>query len=133
MMHPDDTPSGLWTELQSSIVRTSIGRIALAVVLAQAVLGFIGTLAWNLLMPIVANLLHHSSESVLFERYRETPVRWDYVFNSLLQLALAIVFVIFVNRWIRPKPSLSNDVGNASEERLPEEPSAPGSRPAFGR
>jgi large-conductance mechanosensitive channel len=120
----DDTPKALWGELQSSIVRTSIGRIALAVVLAQAVLNFIRTFVWNLLMPIVANLLHHQSESVLFERYRNEPIRWDYLFNSLLQLVLAVIFVLFVNRWIRPRPPTSNAEGDVSEEHTSDEQSA---------
>ena len=124
MSPPNDTPKGLWSELQSSIVRTSIGRIALAVVLAQAILNLIRTLVWDLLMPIVANLLNNSSESVLFERYREAPIRWDYLVNSLLQLGLATIFVIFVNRWIRLKASRPNAEGNESEERLPDEQAA---------
>jgi large-conductance mechanosensitive channel len=102
---PHDTPKGLWNELQLSILRTIIGRIALAVVLAQAVLGFIRTLVWYLFMPIVAEFLHHQSESVLFEKYRDNPLRWDYVFSSLLQVVLAVVFVLFAKRWIRPKPA----------------------------
>jgi large-conductance mechanosensitive channel len=124
MTDRDDTPKALWAELQSRIVRTSIGRIALAVVLAQAVLSFIRVLVWNLLMPIVANLLHHQSESVLFERYRNEPIRWDYLFNSLLQLVLAVMFVLFVNRWIRPRPSTLNANGDISEEQTPDEQSA---------
>ena len=127
MNDPHDTPRHLLTELQSSLARTNIGRIALAVVLAQAVLGFIRTVVWNLLMPIVASFLHHQSESVLFEQYRETPIRWDYLFNSLLQLTLAVIFVLFVNRWVRARPSALSAKGDeASEERTPEEQSAIG-------
>ena len=126
MTDSHDTPKGLWGELQTSIVRTSIGRIALAVVLAQAVLAFIRTMVWYLLMPIVAEFLHHQSESVLFEQYRERPIRWDYLFNSSLQLGLAAIFVLFVNRWVRPKPIATNGQGDGSEEQTTDEPSAMG-------
>jgi len=121
-----DTPKGLWGELQLSIVRTSVGRIALAVVLAQAVLGLIRTLVWYVFMPVVADFLHQQSTSVLFEQYRDRPIRWDFVFNSLLQLGLAIVFVLFVNRWIRPRPVTIDAQDNVTEEPTPEDSSATG-------
>jgi len=126
MANSQDTPKGLWGELQLSIVRTSIGRIALAVVLAQAVLAFIRTLVWYLFMPIIAELLHRQSESVLFEKYRDNPLRWDYLFNSLLQLALAVIFVLFVNRWVRPKPATLSVEDESTEEQSPDEPSTTG-------
>ncbi len=132
MTDPHDTPKGLWNELQLSILRTSIGRIALAVVLAQAVLGFIRTFVWYLFMPIVAEFLHHQSESVLFEKYRDSPLRWDYLFNSLLQLVLAVVFVLFVNRWIRPKPATLSAEDELTEEHTSDEPSACGDLRAGG-
>ena len=116
MPHSDDTPKGLWSELQSSIVRTSIGRIALAVVLAQAVLRFIYTITWNVLIPFVANFFDRQSESVLFQRYRDEPLRWDLIFGSLLQLALALIFVLFVNRLIRQRPAALQEEVELAEE-----------------
>jgi len=118
---PDDMPNGLWGQLQSAVLRSIIGRIALAVVLAQTVIGLIRETAWYLLMPIVANLLHHQSDSVLFERYRDMPIRWDYLFDSFLQFALAVVLVIFVNRSLRTRPSTPDVEADVSEEPAPEE------------
>jgi len=119
----DDMPKGWWGQLQSTILRSSIGRIAFAVVLAQAVVGLIREVVWYLLMPMVANLLRHQSESVLFERYRDAPIRWDYLFNSFLQLALAVALVFFVNRTIRKKRATADVEAEESESAMAEEQS----------
>ena len=93
-------------ELRSAILKKRVGQIALAVVLAEACIRFLNSLIWFLVVPIIAWWLRGRTESVLFRDRLVFP--WEQLFGSLLEFLLAIIFVFYVNRWIRgslPKPS----------------------------
>jgi large-conductance mechanosensitive channel len=102
----DDSPRDFVHELRSGILRKRVGQIALAVVLAEACIRFLNSLTWLLVVPGIAWLLRGHTESVLFRDKLVVP--WEQLFGSLLEFILAIIFVFYVNRWIRgslPKPS----------------------------
>jgi len=102
----DNSPREFAHELRSAVLKKRVGQIALAVVLAEACIRFLNSLIWFLVIPIVASLLQGHTESVFFQNKLIFP--WEQLFGSLLEFILAIVFVFYVNRWIRgslPKPS----------------------------
>jgi large-conductance mechanosensitive channel len=101
----DDSPKEFGHEFKSAILKKRVGQIALAVVLAEACIRFLNALVWFLILPIISALLEGHSESVLFKSKAVFP--WQQFFGSCLEFLFAVIFVFYVNRWIRgtlPKP-----------------------------
>jgi large-conductance mechanosensitive channel len=96
----DDTPGHFVHELRSSLLRKRAGQIALAVILAEASLRFLNALTWYLVVPTIAALLKGHTESVLFETQTRAPFPWQPLFGSVLDFAIALIFVFYLNRWI---------------------------------
>jgi large-conductance mechanosensitive channel len=94
----DDTPGHFVQELRSSLLRKRAGQIALAVILAEACLRFLNALTWYLLVPAIGKLLDGHTESVLFQT--RTPFPWQPLLGSMLDFAVALIFVFYLNRWI---------------------------------
>ena len=99
----DDTPGHFVQELRSSLLRKRAGQIALAVILAQASLRFLNALTWYLIVPTVGKVLEGHTESVLFQT--RTPFPWQPLFGSMLDFAVALIFVFYLNRWIHRAPA----------------------------
>jgi large-conductance mechanosensitive channel len=98
----DDTPGHFVQELRSSVLRKRAGQIALAVILAEACLRFLNALTWFLIVPIVGTLLNGHTESVLFQTRVAFP--WQQLLGSVLDFAVALIFVFYLNRWIHNTP-----------------------------
>jgi large-conductance mechanosensitive channel len=115
----DDSPKAFGHEFKSAILKKRVGQIALAVVLAEGCIRFLYALTWFLVIPTISSLLNGHTESVLFTSKAVFP--WQQLFGSSLEFALTIIFVFYVNRWIRgtlPKPH----VLSALEKAEPPEP-----------
>jgi large-conductance mechanosensitive channel len=102
----DDTPKAFLEELRSSLLRKRVGQIALAVVLAQAAWRLVTALVWYAIIPIIGKSLRGNTESVLFTGATTHPFPWDNLFASLLEFALTVILVFYLNRWIQRKPAL---------------------------
>jgi len=98
----DDTPGQFIQELRSSLLRKRAGQIALAVILAEVCLRFLNALTWYLIVPTVGKLLEGHTESVLFQT--RTPFPWQPLLGSVLDFAVALIFVFYLNRWIHKAP-----------------------------
>jgi large-conductance mechanosensitive channel len=103
----DDTPGHFVQELRSSLLKKRAGQITLAVILAEACLRFLNALTWFLVVPIIANVLKGHTESVLFETQTRAPFPWQPLFGSVLDFAVALIFVFYLNRWIHRTPGES--------------------------
>ena len=68
----DDNPRAFLEELKRTVFRRSVGKIALAVVFAMAVIRFITNLTWYLLLPIL-DAFFRQSGSVLFAKREAFP------------------------------------------------------------
>jgi large-conductance mechanosensitive channel len=103
----DETPKGLLREFRASVLKKRVGQIALAVLLAQAALQLITTVTWYLIIPVLAKFLRGQTESVLFEKSADSPIRWDTLFGSVLIFLLVLILVLYLNRWVqrRSKPA----------------------------
>lgn len=97
----DETPKGLLREFRASVLKKRVGQIALAVLLAQAALQLITTVTWYLIIPVMAKFLRGQTESVLFEKSADSPIRWDTLFGSVLIFLLVLILVLYLNRWIQ--------------------------------
>ncbi|MGA8491666.1 MAG: hypothetical protein WB711_14665 [Terriglobales bacterium] len=111
----DDTPGHFVQELRSSLLRKRAGQIALAVILAEACLRFLNALTWFLVVPFIAAVLKGHTESVLFETQTRAPFPWQPLLGSVLDFAIALIFVFYLNRWIHGAPE-EDRVGLASSE-----------------
>src|SRR5690242_5075749 len=105
----DDTPRQFIEELRTSILKKRVGQIALAVVLAEAVWGFIRAITWYLIVPIIARFIGGSSESVLFTDNKRAPMPWDNLAGSLIEFVFTIIVVFYLNRWIHQRPVRSEN------------------------
>jgi large-conductance mechanosensitive channel len=106
----DDTPGHFVQELRSSLLKKRAGQIALAVILAEACLRFLNALTWYLVVPTIAGLLKGHTESVLFETQTRAPFPWQPLLGSVLDFAIALIFVFYLNRWIH---------GSSAEDGMP--------------
>ncbi len=120
----DDTPSAFFQELRDTVLRRSIGRIALAVLLALALLQLLNAIVVGAIFPILAYLFDPHHQSALFRDQLPIP---RYVLGAyFMQFVLAVIVVFYGNRWLfRPKvheeeeaaiaesdPSLNVDLGS---------------------
>lgn len=107
----DDSPKEFVEEFKSAILKKRVGQIALAVVLAEACIRFLNSIVWYVVIPLVALMLEGHTESVFFRN--KPAVAWSQLFGSILEFSFAIIFVFYVNRWIRgslPEPTPSPEV-----------------------
>lgn len=118
----DDTPGQFLQELRSSLLKKRAGQIALAVILAEACLRFLNALTWFLVVPIIAIVLKGHTESVLFETQTRAPFPWQPLLGSLLDFAIALIFVFYLNRWIHRAPGEGKVLTTVEG---PEEPEMP--------
>jgi large-conductance mechanosensitive channel len=95
----DDTPKAFLEELRLSVLKKRVGQIALAVVLAQAVWRFIGSLVWYVIIPVIDKLVNTATDSVMFQRATR-PFPWENLLGSLAEFLLSVVVVFYLNRWI---------------------------------
>jgi len=121
----DDSLRAFVNEFKSGILRKRVGQIALAVVLAEACIRFLNALIWYFVVPLIAWLLEGHTESVLFKRPLVFP--WQQIFGSFLEFIVALIFVFYVNRWIRgalPQPALlpSPELSPPDDEEEGQEP-----------
>ncbi|MFI5107241.1 MAG: hypothetical protein ACHP78_00175 [Terriglobales bacterium] len=124
----DDNPRAFLEELKHSIFRRSVGKIALAVVFAMAVMRFISNLIWYLVIPIL-NEFFRQSGSVLFPKERQFPV--VQLFGSVMEFAGAVIAVFYLSRWVQKKPREAA-IGQAEQLELGLEPEEPALQVALG-
>ena len=118
----DDTPRGLLGEFRSSVLKKRVGQIALGIVLAESMIRLVSALTWYLIIPIIGKFLHGQTESVILESARSNPIRWDTLFGSVLEFALAVIVVLYLNRWIQRKPSRADEESEMADESVEEQP-----------
>jgi large-conductance mechanosensitive channel len=130
----DDTPKAFLEELRSSLLKRTVGQIALAVVLAEAAWRFVSSLTWYLIIPMIGKALRGNTESVLFRKSTTYPFPWDNLVGSLLEFGLVVIMVFYLNRWVqrKPKPFQMPDIEpefSSTGETLSSEHSGPEATP----
>jgi large-conductance mechanosensitive channel len=129
----DDTPKAFIQELRSSLLRRTVGQIAIAVLLAQAALRLVNALIWYFVIPLLGRALRGDTESVLFSSATTRPIPWENLFGSLLEFTATVVLVFYLNRWVQRKPVPVSEEPirkeDVSIEEVPE--SAAGAKPEY--
>jgi large-conductance mechanosensitive channel len=111
----DDTPKAFLEELRSSLLRRTVGQIALAVVLAEAASRLVSSLTWYLIIPLIGRALRGNTESVLFSGSSARPLPWENLFGSILEFGLVIILVFYLNRWVLRKPAQADPMVEDAE------------------
>jgi large-conductance mechanosensitive channel len=101
----DDTPKAFLEELRSSLLKRTVGQIALAVVLAEAFWRLVTSLTWYLIIPGIGKALRGNTESVFFKNSSAYPFPWEKLFGSLLEFGLVVILMFYLNRWVQRKPA----------------------------
>ena len=92
-----------------------IGRIVIAVVLGEAIWGFLVSITNNLALPALARLMGGDAQSPLY--LGKGDFNAQALFTSVLELCFAGIIAVLVNSWsqkpghVRPKPVRFTPVG----------------------
>jgi hypothetical protein len=89
---PEPAPAGKW-----------IAKIVLAVILAEAIWGFIVSLTNNLILPALARVMGGDSQSPLYLGKGDFNV--PAIFSSILELCLAGILAVLLNHRSRSAPA----------------------------
>jgi len=80
-----------------------IGQLVAAVILAEGIWGFLGSLTRNLLVPLLARGMDGDPQSPLYLGKGEVNV--PALFDSVLALCLAGIVFVLLHEWSRRKPA----------------------------
>jgi hypothetical protein len=80
-----------------------IGQLVAAVILAEGIWGFRGSLTTNLLLPLMARVMEIDPQSPLYLGKGEVHV--PALFNSFLALCLAGIVFVLLHEWSGRKPA----------------------------
>jgi hypothetical protein len=79
-----------------------IGRVVIAVLLAEAIWGFIASITNNLLLPLLARTMGGDVQSPLYLGKGDFNV--PALFTSVLELCFAGIAAVVLNSWIQRRP-----------------------------
>jgi hypothetical protein len=101
----DEIPRMLSPE--SSAVDTGkwIGRVVIAVILAEGIWGFIVSLTNNLVLPVLARTMGGDVQSPLYLGKGDFNV--PALFTAVLELCFAGIAAVILNSWLQRKPKMT--------------------------
>jgi hypothetical protein len=101
----DEIPRMLSPE--SSAVDTAkwIGRVVIAVILAEGIWGFIVSLTNNLVLPVLARTMGGDVQSPLYLGKGDFNV--PALFTAVLELCFAGIAAVILNSWLQRKPRMT--------------------------
>ncbi len=91
---PSATDAGKW-----------IGRVVIAVIVAEAIWGFIVSITNNLLLPLLARTMGGDVQSPLYLGKGDFNV--PALFTSVLELCFAGIAAVILNSWVQRKPTVT--------------------------
>jgi hypothetical protein len=103
-----------------------IGRVVIAVILAEGIWGFIVSVTNNLILPLLARIMGADAQSPLYLGKGDLNV--PALFTSVLELCFAAIVAVILNSWVRrnPKPVRSKSVRVSP---IPAQPAASAASP----
>jgi hypothetical protein len=112
---PSATDAGKW-----------IGRVVIAVILAEGIWGFIASVTNNLVLPLLARVMGADAQSPLYLGKGDFNV--PALFTSVLELCFVAIVAVMLNSWVRrkPKPIRSKSVRVSP---IPVQPAVPAASP----
>ena len=82
-----------------------IGRVVIAVIVAEAIWGFIVSITNNLLLPLLARTMGGDVQSPLYLGKGDFNV--PALFTSVLELCFAGIAAVILNSWVQRKPTVT--------------------------
>ena len=82
-----------------------IGRVVIAVILAEGIWGFIVSITNNLLLPLLARTMGGDVQSPLYLGKGDFNV--PALFTSVLELCFAGIAAVILNSWVQHKPTVT--------------------------
>jgi len=82
-----------------------IGRVVIAVILAEGIWGFIASVTNNLVLPLLARTMGGDVQSPLY--LGKGDVNVPALFSSVLELCFAGIVAVILNAWVRRKPRVT--------------------------
>ena len=79
-----------------------IGRVVIAVILAEGIWGFIVSVTNNLILPLLARIMGADAQSPLYLGKGDLNI--PALFTSVLELCFAAIVAVILNSWVRRNP-----------------------------
>jgi len=92
-------------ELSATDAGKWIGRVVIAVILAEGIWGFILSITNNLLLPLLARTMGGDVQSPLYLGKGDFNV--PALFTSVLELCFAGIAAVILNSWVQHKPTVT--------------------------
>jgi hypothetical protein len=118
----DDIARSFSPESSAADVGKWIGRVVIAVILAEGIWGFIVSITNYLVLPLLARTMGGDVQSPLYLGKGDFNV--PALFGSILELCFAGIAAVMLNSWIQRKPRLAR-VKSVRVSPIPARPAAP--------
>ena len=100
-----EDPSNGSASLSASDAKKWIVRIALALLLGQAIWGLVTALTGSLLVPLIARVMGSDPNSPLY--LGKGTIDVPAVFVSIVEFCLAVIVAVMMNSWVQKGPRVA--------------------------
>jgi len=121
-----ETPRTSSPEWSAADAGRWIGRVVIAVILAEAIWGFIASLTSNLVLPLLARTMGGDIQSPLY--LGKGDINVPALFASVLELCFAGIAAVILNSVVQRKPKMIR-LKSVRESPIPVQPAAPQASP----
>jgi hypothetical protein len=118
----DEIPRTHWSESPAADAGRWIGRVIIAVILAEGIWGFIASVTNNLVLPLLARTMGGDVQSPLYLGKGDFNV--PALFTSVLELCFAGMAAVVLNFWVQRNPGVTRS-RTARVRPIPMQPPAP--------
>jgi hypothetical protein len=101
----DEIPRAFLSESSAADAGKWIGRVVIAVILAEGIWGFIVSVTNNLVLPLLARTMGGDVQSPLYLGKGDFNV--PALFTSVLELCFAAIAAVILNSWVERKPKVA--------------------------
>jgi hypothetical protein len=125
-IYMDEIPRTSPPELSGADAGRWIGRVVIAVILAEGIWGIIVSFTNNVILPLLARTMGGDVQSPLYLGKGDFNV--PALFTSVLELCFAGIAAVILNSWVRRKPSVIRGK-SVRVSPIPVQPAAPSPPP----
>jgi hypothetical protein len=118
----DETPRTSSPEWSAADTGRWIGRVVIAVILAEAIWGFIAALTSSLILPLLARTMGGDVQSPLY--LGKGDINVPMLFAAVLELCFAGIVAAILNSMVQRKPKMIR-VKSVRVSPIPTQPAAP--------
>jgi len=123
----DETPRAFSSEASPADAGKWIGRVVIAVILAEGIWGFIASVTNSLILPLLARTMGGDAQSPLY--LGKGDINVPALFTSVLELCFAGIAAVILNSFLQRKPRVTRGKP-ARVSLIPAQPSTPPPSPS---